>query len=116
MREGCSNYDFAREFHASRLQPELQYPGSIEATETAMEVADLASEEQAPNEAQGWVAQVPVQTRHCAFCDPASEPVAHDEVCAIAETLNKRHQGGEVIAVVRVAHDDVTTTGGFDPG
>ena len=58
------------------------------------------------------VADVFVLPRHRAGLDPALEPVPHDEVVPFTELRDERHQVGEVVRVVRVAHDDVLAAGG----
>jgi hypothetical protein len=50
--------------------------------------------------------------RHRARRDPALEPVAHHQVRALAQLVNKGHQVGEIIGVVGVAHDDECAVGG----
>ncbi len=50
-----------------------------------MEVADFTAEEQASDKAQHWVAEVAMQRWHRAWCDPAPEPVPHDQVGAGAQ-------------------------------
>src|SRR5580693_5885391 len=80
-----------------------------------MKVPDLDTEEESANEAQYRISQVPVQSRHRARCDPALKPVAHHQVSAAPESLDERHQGGEVIAVIGVAHDHITSASFGDP-
>jgi hypothetical protein len=66
------------------------------------------------DEAEHRVAEIPVQRRHRPRRDTAGEPVAHHQVRALPQFVNERHQVGEVIAVVGVAHDDVLAAGRDD--
>jgi hypothetical protein len=77
-----------------------------------MEIAGVAREEQPTDGSQDRIADVAVLPRHRSRLDSAEEPIAHDEVPAPPELLHKGHQGGEVVAVVRVAHDDVAAARG----
>jgi hypothetical protein len=47
-----------------------------------------------------------VQRRHRVRLDAAAEAVPHDEVIALAQLLDERVKRGEVVAVIRVTHDD----------
>ena len=46
---------------------------------------------------------------------PPAEAVAHDEVCAPFQWLDEWVEIREVVAVVRVTHDDELSTGVDDP-
>ena len=105
----------AGELHPGRLQVERHHAVPAEAAQAAVEVADLAAEEQPADEAEHRVAEVLVQRRHRPGRDPAPEAVAHHQVRALAQFVNERHQVGEIVAVVGVAHDHVFAVGGDDP-
>ena len=62
-----------------------------------MEVADLAAEEEPPEERQHRVPEVAVEERHRAFRDAAFEAVAHDEVVALAQLRKERVDLHEVV-------------------
>ena len=79
-----------------------------------MEILDQASKEQAADRGQHGVTEIAVQWRHGSRLDAAAEPVAHDEIMAIAELLQKGHQLGKVIAIVGVTHDDVLAASSAD--
>lgn len=42
----------------------------------------------------------------------AAEPIAHDEVMALAQPLDEGLDVAEVVRVVGITHDDIATTGG----
>ena len=112
--QGRLDHHLAGEFHPGRLQVERHHAIPVESAQAAVEVTDLAAEEQAADETQHRVAEVPVQRRHRSRRDPAGEPVAHHQVGTLAQLLDERHQVGEVVAVVGVAHDDVLAVGRDD--
>src|SRR5215469_5448713 len=104
----------AGELHAGGLQAEGEGAVPVEAAQAAVEVADVAREEQPADEREHRVSEVAVQLRHGAWLDAAPEAVPHDQVGALAELGHERHQVGEIVAVVGVAHDDVLAAGGRD--
>ena len=108
------DHHLAGELHPGRLQVERHDGIPAEPAQAAVEVADLAAEEQPADEAEHRVAEVPVQRGHGPGRDAAGEPVAHHQVRALAQFVNERHQGSEIIAVVGVAHDDVLALGRDD--
>ncbi len=72
------------ELHAAGRQPELEDGVAAESAQTAMEIPDVAVEEQAAEPAEHGVADDAVGPRHGVRLDAAQEPVAHDQV----ETLS----------------------------
>jgi hypothetical protein len=96
------------------VQVEGQDRLSVECPQAAVEVAGLALEEQPPDEAEHGVAEVAVQRGHRARGDAALEPVAHDQVGAVAQVGEEGAQGPEVVGVVAVTHRDVRRAGGAD--
>src|SRR6516164_11401085 len=76
VREGGLHHHLAGELHAGRLEAELDGAVPPEAPQAAVEVADLAAEEQAADEGEHRIAEVTVQGRHCAGGDTALEAVA----------------------------------------
>src|SRR5207249_2204573 len=62
------------------------------------------------------VADVAVHPRHGAGLDAAFEAVAHDQLIALPEAVDKRIELAEIIGIVGVAHDDIATLGGGDAG
>ena len=82
------------------------------AAHPAVEIAGRAAEEQAADPGQDGVADVPVLPGHRAALDAPAEPVAHDQIVPGAELLQERHQAREVVAVIRVADDDVPSPRG----
>ena len=71
-----------------------------------MKIAAGVREQEAADGRQDRVPEIAVQKRHGAGRDAAPEAVSHDEVVSVAKLLDEGHQGREVVAVVRVAHDD----------
>ena len=63
---------------------------------------------------QDRIADPAVLPGHRAGHDPAPEAVAHHQVVALAQLLDERLDRREVVAVVGVAHDDVSAAGGGD--
>ena len=73
-----------------------------------------AAVEDPPGGGQHGVAEVAMQRRHGAGGDAAPEPVAHDELPALAQLLDESVEPAEIVAVVAVAHDDVAAPRGLD--
>ena len=109
------DHKLAGELHARGLQPEPHDTVPAETAQAAVEVTDLAAEEQPADETEHRVAEVAVQRRHGPRLDAALKAVAHHQVGPVPELLHERHQVGEVVTVVRVAHDDAATAGGHNP-
>ena len=53
------------------------------------------------------VADPAILPRHGPGLDPALEAIAHHEVAACPQLLDERHEVGEIIAVIGIAHDDI---------
>ena len=77
-----------------RLQVEAQDRVALEAAQAAMEIPARAVEEQAADRAQHRIAQIAMQRRHGARLDAAQEPIAHDELIAVAQLLDEPDRGG----------------------
>src|SRR5215467_1871802 len=73
-----------------------------------MKVTDFSAEEHAPDEAQQRISEVTVQERHRPRRYPAGKTVAHHEVIAGTQLGDEWIETGEIVAVVRVPHDDET--------
>ena len=108
------DHHLARELHAWALELEVEHRLAREAAQAAMEVADRDLEEQPADEGEHRIAEIAVQGGHGALCDAALEPVAHDQVRAVAQLCDHGVQVLEIVAVVGVAHDDVLAAGGRD--
>src|SRR5262249_29844440 len=96
-----------RHLHAGHV--EVQFLDGIlaEAAHAAIDVADLGVEKAVGQPGESGVAEVLVEWRHGAGLDLAAEPIAETEVGAIAKLVDEPAEVGEVVRVVRVAHDDV---------
>src|SRR3954469_18037692 len=103
-----------RVLHPGGPQIEPEDRVAPERAEPAMEVSDVAPEEQPPEERKPRVAEPLVQRGHGALLDAALEAVAHDEVVARAQALDERIDGLEVVREIGVAHEDVRAAGGSD--
>ena len=108
------HHHFAGEFHPRRLQIERQDGAAVEAAQAAVEIAARAAEEDAADRRQHGVAEVAVQLRHGAGHDAALEAVAHDQLVSRAKLRDEIVKPAEIVAVVGIAHDDVTAARGMD--
>ena len=104
----------AGKLHPGGVQVHPLDGGLAEAAQAAVEITHGRAEKQPSDARQHRVAQVPVQGRHGARLNAAPEAVAHHQVAAFSQLLDERHEIGEVVAVVGVAHDDVPAAGGGD--
>src|SRR5690606_36577601 len=94
------------------IEPEDRRP--VEAAEPAVKVRGTRLEEQPAEEGEDGIADIPVVPGHGARGDAAGEAVAHDEGIAGAEPFDEGAEILEVVAVVRIAHDDIAAAGRFD--
>ena len=78
-----------------------------DAAHAAVDVGELAAEDDVQDPRRDRRAEVAVQRRHRAGLDVAAEARAHDELVAVAELLDERRELAEVVRAVAVAHDDV---------
>jgi hypothetical protein len=79
-----------------------------------MHVTDRRVEEHAADEGEDRVADPAMRPHHGAGLDAAREAIAEHEVVSLPQAVDQRLDGGEVVAVVGVAHDHETTADGFD--
>jgi len=79
-------------------------------TQPAMHVADGRVKKHAADVREHRVADPPVGPDHRAGFDTTIESVAHDQVKALAQLVDERTDRGEVVAVIRVAHDHVAAS------
>jgi hypothetical protein len=76
-------------------------------------VADRRLEKDATDPGQDRIAD-PVQPRHRPTLNATGKAVAEHQVVTVAKLLDQRGDGGEVVAVVSVAHDHELAAGGLD--
>ena len=79
-----------------------------------MKVAAGAAEKEPPDAGQHRVPEIFVQRRHGVGLDAAFETIAHHELVAVAQFLEKGTEVREIVTVVGVAHDDVLAAGRLD--
>lgn len=101
------DHHFRREFHSRRPRADLVECLGREAADPAMEIADGGVMETAGEARKDRVTDVAVQRRHRAGLDAASEAVAHDQVRTFAKFADHSDGIDEVIAAVRIGHDDI---------
>jgi len=77
-------------------------------------VAYRRVEEDAADEGQSRVADPAVRPDHRALANAARKSIAHDQIASIAQLVEQRADGGEVVAVVGVAHDHKAALRGCD--
>src|SRR5260370_9697419 len=99
----------AGDLHPGGSQVELGEGRLVQAPHAAVVVPYGAVEEEAPQSRQGGRPEVAMQRGHRSGTIFAQKPVSHDEVVALAKFQKKRREIREVVTVVRVAEDDITT-------
>jgi len=107
------------EFHAGGAEIHFVEGLFGESAKAAVEIVGRAAEEESTDEGQGRVADPSVCPRHGAGNDLSTacrHTAAHDEVGTGAEFLDEGFDFGKVVAVVRVAHDEESSLGGFHSG
>src|SRR5580658_5727699 len=103
------DHNLAGEFHAGRIEAHPSERIDTEAAQTAVEVAYLGCEEDSSRQRQHGVADPAMRPRHRTLVDPTRKAVAHDEVITYSQPLENGWDLCEVIALVGVTHDDVST-------
>jgi len=95
-----------REFHprTSQVQAVVQTAG--ESPHPAVAVPDMNVKKCIEQTSETGIAEVFVERRHGARFDFAPESVAHHHVVAFAQFFNESRHIAEVVAVVRVPHND----------
>ncbi len=95
-----------REFHprTSQVQAVVQTAG--ESPHPAVAVPDMNVKKCIEQSSETGIAEVFVERRHGARFDFAPEPVAHHHVVAFAQFFHESRHIAEVVAVVRVPHND----------
>ena len=104
----------ARPLHADGAQVEREDLVAAECAHAAVKVARLAAEEQPRDEGEHRIADVFVERRHRAGLDPAREAIAHHQIVPRAQRVDERIDGGEVVRVIRIRHEDIGTARGID--
>ena len=95
------------ELHAGGSEAQPQHRLARDAAQAAVEVADVARVEEPADGGEHRVAEVAVLPGHRARLDAALEPVAHDEVEALAQLLEEAVEVAEVVGGVGVSHHHV---------
>src|SRR5207302_1875560 len=106
------DHHLACELHPRRAQPQALERLPLVTAQPTVEVVHGAAEQEPPDAAQERVADVAVLPRHRPAADPSREAVAHHQLVTLPELLDEGPQVAEIIALVRVAHDDVLAAGG----
>jgi len=75
-----------------------------------MEVAYTNAEKKTPKKAQNWVSDVFVQKGHGTWLNAALETIAYNKIRAAPQSLYEWTKGCEIVAVVCITHNNVTTT------
>ena len=115
-KRGFHNH-LAGELHASGAQAEREAwsRGERRGDRSESRAPGMAKKE-AADEAEHRVAEVAVQWGHGAGFDRAGKAVAHDKVVAGLELWQKTGQMLEVVACVRVGHQDIFAARRLDAG
>jgi len=105
-----------REFHprASQIQPVVQAAG--ESAHATITVADARVEKNIEQCGEAGIPEVFVEPRHRPGLDAAAKAVTHHDVMAFTEFFNESGHFREVVAVVRIAHDDEWAARSGDAG
>src|SRR5207249_10584749 len=91
----------------SQVQAVVQTAG--ESPHPAVAVPDVNVKKCIEHSSETGIAEVFVERRHGPWFDFAPEPVAHHHVIAFAQFFHESRHIAEVVAVVRVPHDDERT-------
>jgi hypothetical protein len=81
-----------------------------------MKIACWSPKESPPDRGQYRITQVSMQRRHRTWLDTSSEAIANDEVTPTAKLVYERADVLEIIAIIRVRHDDEFTARSLNTG
>jgi hypothetical protein len=71
-----------------------------------MEVATGATKEESAQSTQHGISKIAMQPRHGSILNTAGEPIPHGQVCPRAQLIEECGDVSEVIARIRVSHDN----------
>lgn len=111
MHQRGLHHHLAGILHTGRLQIQLLNAFLIITAQAAVEIADIAGIKQTADKRQHRVADIAVQRRHGPFRNTTLETVAHHQLIAFPQLLQKRHQVQKIIAVICIAHDHIFSIG-----
>ncbi len=109
------DHHLAGELHAGRREIQTLVGVLAEATQATMRILDRRAEKEVQDAGKDRVADVAVHPRHGSGQNASLEAIAHHQLVAPAQLLDKGRQPREVVGIVGVAHDDVLAQGGRDP-
>ena len=97
---------FQRKFHsrAAHVQPVVK--SARKSAHAAIAVANARVKKSVEQRGEAGVAQVLVRRRHRSRLDSPAEAIAHHDVVAFPQLLDEARNVGEVVTIVRIAHDD----------
>ena len=81
-----------------------------------MKVTAFDAEQTPSDQGKNRIAQISVEKWHGTSGDASCEAIAHDEIRAVPQQVQKLSQIAKIITVVSVAHDHITASRGADAG
>src|SRR5689334_18803445 len=105
---------FGGEFHAGRFQFHFLERLTAETAQAAVKILGRAIEKEPPDEREGWISVPSVFPRHGARGNRAAsswQAATHHEFVTLAELFDEAIDFAEIVAHVRVAHDNVFSVG-----
>src|SRR6185295_10736347 len=100
------------ELHPRGPQIQSEHCCAVETPQATMEIAGRTLEKEPADSSEHRIAKIAMQIRHRTRLDSPKKTVAHHQVIAISQLIDERPEVGEVITVIRVAHDHVFTASG----
>ena len=100
---------FTGEFHPMCYQPQLCTRRFRKSPQATMSIPDRTPKEEIKNASQDRIAHIAMQPGHRPGANTPPEPIAHHKVVSPSQSVNKRTEFREVIGIVRVAHNDVSS-------
>src|SRR5262245_16876022 len=109
-RQCATDHQFARKLHAGAIQLKSTHRVGSEGAKATMEVAYRNAEKKTPKKAQDGISNVFVHKGHGTWLNAALETISYDNVGAASQSLYEWTKRCEIVAVVCISHNDVTTT------
>src|SRR5580658_7016704 len=100
------DHKFGREFHARTAQIHTVVNGASETAHPTMAITYAGVKKKIQDGGEHWIADIFVMPGHRAWFDFSAEAVAHYHVAALLPHLDEARHFAEVVAVIRIAHDD----------
>ena len=107
LQQGCFDHHLGGELHAGCSQCHAFVGVLAKGSQPTIEVPHRTFKKESANLSERGISKILMQGRHGVFLDPAAKAVAHHQVGSPAQLLKKTGNVAEIVAIVRVAHQNI---------